>query len=392
MITPEEAAAIVRQHVRVLPAERLPLVELAGRVLAERVEGTEDLPPFSASTMDGYAVRSADSGDRRLVGDRFAGRMDELTVGPGTAAYITTGAPIPDGADAVVKVELTSESDGVVRIEEEPPAGHNIRAPGYDLRKGELVADVGTILNPASIGLLASAGRVDALVGRRPRVSVLSTGDELVEPGRTPGPGQIRDSNRYALLAALAGLNVDVRFAGLAPDEEDAQRAFLTERIADSDVLISSGGVSMGRKDLMKRLLPELATVHFQQVSMRPGKPVTFATVEGGPLIFALPGNPVSSLIGFELFVRPALLSLQGAGWPERHRVRVRLTHATKPTPRTDYVRAVVTRDREALVATATGEQGSSRLASLAAANALLVLPPEGAPYKTGSIVDALLL
>ncbi|WP_163573672.1 molybdopterin molybdotransferase MoeA [Fodinicola feengrottensis] len=241
LISPGAATALVRSKVSLLPAESVPLAELAGRVLAESVVSEDDLPPFPASTMDGYAVRAADGEvDRRLVGDRFAGKMDELTVGPGEAAYITTGAPLPAGADTVVKVELTEETGGVVRLQGSPGDRKNIREPGHDLRKGEEVAAAGTLLTPAAIGLLAAAGRTTALVGRRPRVSILSTGDELVEPGERPGPGQIRDSNRFALLAALNGLNADVRYAGLAPDNADRQRAFLTDRLADSDVLITS--------------------------------------------------------------------------------------------------------------------------------------------------------
>jgi len=233
------------------------------------------------------------------------------------------------------------------------------------------------------------------LVTRRPRVSVLATGDELVEPGQPLGPGQIRDANRFALVTALAPLGVTVSYAGLAPDTDDAQRAFLIERIADSDVVITSGGVSMGRKDLIKGLLVELATVHFRQVRMRPGKPFTFATAgpEGKTLLFGLPGNPVSGLVGFEVFVRPALLAMQGHQQSDRPQAHVRLAHDVTPIDRIDYMRVALRRaDDGVLEAASTGPQQSSRLASFIGADALAIIPPRNTPYAAGEMVDALLL
>lgn len=393
LIEPAEATAIIRAHLRTLPAERAPLTDLAGRVLREDVTSEEDQPPFPAATMDGYAVVADDGAAvRRIIGDQLAGTVEAFHVERGTAAYITTGAPLPPGADAVVPVEKTARAGDGVRIAEAPRAGQNVRPVGSDLRRGDRVLAAGTALTPAAIGLLASLGRTDARVTRRPRVSILATGDELVEPGQPLGPGQIRDSNRFALLAALAPLGVAVQYAGIAPDTDAAQRAFLTARIADSDVVITSGGVSMGRKDLIKGLLAELATVHFRQLRMRPGKPFTFATA-GATLLFGLPGNPVSGLVGFEVFVRPALLALQGHAAADRPRARVRLAHAVTPVDRIDYMRVTLQRAADGtLVAASTGAQQSSRLASFIGAQALAIIPPRATPYAAGEPVEAILL
>ncbi len=396
LLEPSEATAMIRAHTSPLPTERARLMDLAGRVLMEDVISGEDQPPFPAATMDGYAVIADDpTAVRRIVGDQFAGTIEEFHVERGMAAYITTGAPLPPGADAVVQIERTTQTAAGVRIGETPRAGQNIRPVGSDLKRGDRVLAAGTVLTPAAVGLLASLGRTDALVTRRPRVSVLATGDELVEPGQPLGPGQIRDSNRFALVAALAPLGVTIVYAGLAPDTDVAQRAFLIERIADSDVVITSGGVSMGRKDLIKGLLVELATVHFRQVRMRPGKPFTFATAgpEGKTLLFGLPGNPVSGLVGFEVFVRPALLAMQGHKQIDRPHARVRLAHVVTPIDRIDFMRVTLRRaDDGVLEAASTGPQQSSRLASFIGADALAIIPPRDMPYAAGEMVDALLL
>jgi molybdenum cofactor synthesis domain-containing protein len=396
LLEPSEATATIRAHTSPLPTERARLMDLAGRVLMEDVISGEDQPPFPAATMDGYAVIADDpTAVRRIVGDQFAGTIEGFHVERGMAAYITTGAPLPPGADAVVQIERTTQAAAGVRIGETPRAGQNIRPVGSDLKRGDRVLAAGTVLTPAAVGLLASLGRTDALVTRGPRVSVLATGDELVEPGQPLGPGQIRDSNRFALVAALAPLGVTIVYAGLAPDTDVAQRAFLIERIADSDVVITSGGVSMGRKDLIKGLLVELATVHFRQVRMRPGKPFTFATAgpEGKTLLFGLPGNPVSGLVGFEVFVRPALLAMQGHKQIDRPHARVRLAHDVTPIDRIDFMRVTLRRaDDGILEASSTGSQQSSRLASFIGADALAIIPPRDMPYAAGEMVDALLL
>jgi gephyrin len=394
LVHPDEARAIVLRHSRVLPIESLALRDAAWRVLAEDVRATEDHPPFPAATMDGYAVVAADGSPwREVIGVQTAGQpiADEVTAG--TAVRITTGAPVPRGADAVVRVEHTEVADDHVIVHQaEVTPGENIRPIGFDLRRGDLLLSAGTRLGPAEIGLVAGLGLSPIAVRRRPRVSILSTGDELVEPGEPLGPGQIRDSNRFSLIAALQAEGADVVWAGKGHDARDALERLVRERLAESDVLITSGGVSMGETDFIKAILRDLATVHFRRVFMKPGKPFNFATV-GERLIFSLPGNPVSALVGFELFARPALATLAGRSDVERPRVPVTLAHETPPTDRIEYQRAIVRVDGEGrLVASTTGNQASSRLASMVGANALLVIPPRHEMYRAGERVEALLL
>jgi molybdenum cofactor synthesis domain-containing protein len=300
---------------------------------------------------------------------------------------------VPSGATAVVPVEATELADEHVIVHQERVAlGENIRPVGVDLAKGSVVLKRGSLLGAAEMGLLAGLGIDPVAVTRRPRVSVLSTGDELVEPADMPGPGQIRDANRFSLIAALAEAGAEVVWAGRGPDEATALRSFLVDRIAGSDVVITSGGVSMGDLDLVKPLLSELAEVHFRRVFMKPGKPFNFATSDD-TLIFSLPGNPVSALVGFEVFLRPALRSMLGATEIDRPRARVRLDHSVQPSDRIEYQRAIVRVDSEGrLRASTTGPQASSRLASLIGANALIAVPPGSDPIREGSHVEAILV
>ena len=395
--SPDEALAIVLEHAVPLDIERVALHEAAWRVLAEDLIAAEDHPPFAAATMDGFAVQAEDiSPWREIIADQMAGSVISQQVTPGTAIRITTGAPVPEGADAVIPVEETelSEDHVIIHATDLTP-GTNIRPIGADLRRGDHLLVAGALLGPAELGLVAGVGCVPVPVRRRPRVSVISTGDELIEPGEHVGPGQIRDSNRFSLIAALQAEGADIRWAGHAPDARDPLRALLLARIADSDVVITSGGVSMGELDLVKALLVEIATVHFRRLFMKPGKPFTFATAgEGGKtLFFGLPGNPVSALAGFELFVRPALATLGGrTGW-ERPRVPVRLAHDVQPSDRIEYQRATVRVGADGtLVGTTTGGQGSSRLMSWIGANALLVILPREGVYAAGERVEAMLL
>jgi molybdenum cofactor synthesis domain-containing protein len=394
LLHPDEARAKVMSRVRRLAREETPLRDAAWRFLASDVVAADDHPPFPAATMDGYAIIAEDPSPwREIVGRQTAGHVADLEINLGTAAWITTGAPVPGGATAVVPVEATELADGhVVVHQEHVEVGDNIRPIGVDLAKGAVVLTAGSQIGPAEIGLLAGLGVEPVPVTRKPRVSVLSTGNELVEPGETPAPGQIRDSNRFSLIAALQEAGAQVIWAGMAPDELEPLRRLLAERIAESDVVVTSGGVSMGDLDLVKGLLEELAQVHFRRLRMKPGKPVHFATA-GDTLLFGLPGNPVSVLVGFEVFMRPALRAMLGAADIERPRVPVRFDAPVRPGDRIEYQRAKVRVELDGtLAATSTGPQASSRLLSAVGANALVEVPPGTEPIPAGSALNALLI
>jgi len=308
----DEALALVLEWVQPLAAEDVPIARAAGRVVAELALAVTDLPPFDSSAMDGYAVRAADTpGHLTVVGHSAAGKPEARALGAGEAIVISTGAVVPDGADAVVPVERTS---GDVEVEGVRP-GDNIRPRGGDARTGDVIVEHGDVLRPAQLGALAAAGVVTVRCTRRPRVSVLATGSELRGPGETLAPGEIYESNTVLLAAQLESAGAEATVLASVGDDESATRAAL-KRGLESDVLVTSGGVSVGPHDLVRGALAELdAEEIFWRVAVRPGKPIAFA-VRGGTLVFGLPGNPVSSLVGFELFVRPALLALQGARVP----------------------------------------------------------------------------
>ncbi len=393
MIPVEEARRIVLDHVSVRAAGEVSFQEALGRVLAEDVDATEDMPPFAASAKDGFAVRAADGlAPRRLLGEQHAGVVTDLRVEPGTAVRITTGAPVPPGADAVVMVEYTDVDDGVVMIHKAVRPRDDVRPAGQDIARGQRVLTAGTPIGPPEIGLLAAVGRVRVSVHPPPRVAVMSTGDELVEPRETPGPSQIRDSNRYTLAAAARRAGAEVVDLGHAPDTVPALTAQIRHGLAEADVVVTSGGVSMGELDLVKPLLEQIGTVHFGRVRIKPGKPVTFATVDGKPFL-ALPGFPVSSLVAFEVFVRPALRKMAGHSELFRPRRCARLRHDVQhAADRPEFQRAVVEWEGNRLLASTTGFQGSGRLLSLVGANALLALPEGPEDFRAGDEVEALLL
>lgn len=393
MLTPREALDIILAHVERLPTERVGLLEAAGRVLAEPVVAPEDHPPFPAATMDGFAVIHDDTSPwREIIGEQFAGHVVDVTVTPGTAVRITTGAPLPPGADAVVPVEdVEVVDDHVVIRRETVRPGENVRPVGVDVRRGELVISAGTVLGPAEIGLLASLGISSVAVSRRPRVSVLSTGDELVEPDAPLGPGQIRDSNRFMLVAAARQAGAEVVWSGRGPDDVEQLTALLRERIAESDVVVSSGGVSVGERDLISAALRTLGTVHIERLFMKPGKPFHFVTA-GSTLVFGLPGNPVSALVGFEIFVATALRAMTGQQPVEPELVTVVLEHDIEPGDRIEYQRAVVRCDADGVLrARNTGPQASARLLSAVGANAYVIVPPRAEPYRAGERLVAIL-
>jgi molybdenum cofactor synthesis domain-containing protein len=390
---PAEALETILSLTPTLPIERVPIVEAAWRVLAEDIVAPENHPPFPASTMDGFAVMAEDDSPwREVIGVQAAGSVLDVEVTPGTAVQIMTGAPLPRGADAVVRVENTETADDHVIVHQESiNPGENIRPVGTDIAAGELVLAAGTTIGPPEIGLLASLGFDPVPVRKRPVISIVSTGDELLEPSMAITPGKIRDSNRFSLLAALQQTGAIIDWMGKGPDDRDHLYQLLTERIAASDVVITSGGVSMGELDIIKSILGDLAEVHFRRVFLKPGKPLNFATA-GETLIFGLPGNPVSALVSFELFLRPALRSMMGYREVTRPAIEVVLAHDVQPTDRIEYQRAVVSQDESGrLVAVTTGVQASSRLASLTGANALVIIPPREQHYAAGEAVQATL-
>lgn len=388
-----EAQRIITSHTPCLGTEEISLYEAEGRTLAEDVVADIEMPPFPTTTVDGYAIIASDGmTPRRVLGEVSAGHSGESSLGAGEALRIMTGAPLPQNADAVAMVEHVVANGDYIQTTQTPSPGDGILPRGIDLQANQNVLARHARLGPAEIGLLATVGRSRISVYRRPVVAVVSTGDELVEPHDPLGPGNIRDSNRYALLASVADAGGIPLSFGTVRDDESEQRRRIEEALEAADVLLTSGGVSVGSRDLIKPILEQLGTVHFGRVSVRPGKPLTFATFESGKLAFGLPGFPVSSLVTFEVFVRPTLLRMQGRLDPSRPWVKVKLTEELRPTPdRTDYQRVIVTWSEGELVASSTGRQVSSRIMSMIGANALVRVSPGNEPIPPGSLADAML-
>ena len=387
MIEPQEALRIVLEKSPRLEAVEVPLPEADGAVLDESVASDSDLPPFDKSAMDGYAVRSADLArlpvELRVAEELPAGTAPTRPIQGGSCAKIMTGAPVPAGADRVVKVEDTEAlPDGRIRILRTDP-GRNICARGEDVRKGETVLEVGRVLRPPEIGLLASVGRERVRIVRRPTVAVLATGDELVSVSTVPGPGRIRDANSWSLLACCRRAGVGAESLGVARDTE----ADLREKIArglERDVLLVSGGVSVGEWDLVPKVLRDLGvTIHFATVRMKPGKPTLFAT-HGRGLVFGLPGNPVSTIVGFHLFVLPALRRMMGWADPAPPTVAATLAGETRVRGnRKAFVPAVLRREGKTWAAEVIETRGSADLVGFSRADALVVLEPGTHPAGT---------
>jgi molybdopterin molybdotransferase len=394
MVEVGQALETILAKVQPLGREQVELTRARGRFLAEDVVADADLPGWPRSSVDGYAVIAADPGSElEVLEEVTAGRLASARVSPGTSVRIMTGGALPEGADAVVMVEDVDEVDGRAILQRKPRSGENVHPPGMDLTSGQPVLCKGTRIGPAEVGLLATIGCTSVPVFKRPRVAVLATGDELVEPHQTPPPGAVRDSNRYALMSAAAEAGAEVIWHGHAQDDEAALERAMREGLGAADVLLTSGGVSMGTRDLIKPLLERMATIHFGRISFKPGKPLTFATTHDGKFAFGLPGFPVSSLVTFEVFVRPALLKLQGAERCLRPRLEVALGHEIRPDAyRLEYQRATLTWEDHRFVARTTGLQSSSRLMSIVGANALLEVEPGTQVLPTGTMVPALLL
>ncbi len=365
--------------VPLLDSESVGLADAVGRVLSQAVAAPEDVPGFDNSAMDGYAVRGADvanpGADLEVTADLPAGQVAGVVVGPGQAVRIMTGAPIPEGADTVVRVEDTSSADGRVRIQAAVEAGTYVRPAGGDVNIGDEVIAAGTRLGPAHVGMLAALGVSSPIVARRPRVAVLSTGDEL-QPVDTLAlrPGMIRDSNRPMLAAMVAEAGGEVVDLGRIGDDADRLRAVIGRAVVEAEAIISTGGVSMGDYDVVKAVLGPEAGVDFISVAMSPGKPLGLGMVGGRPF-FGLPGNPVSVMVSFEQFARPALLAMQGAGALLRPRVSgVAGADFTSDPSKEAFLRAVIV-DHDRLEVVPTGGQASNVLSGAARAGCFAVLP-----------------
>ncbi|XP_070842938.1 gephyrin b isoform X9 [Chaetodon auriga] len=412
----DKAFITVLEMTAVLGTEIINYRDGMGRVLAQDVYAKDNLPPFPASVKDGYAVRAADGpGDRFIIGESQAGEQPTHTVMPGQVMRVTTGAPIPCGADAVVQVEdteLLRESEDFVfqgteelevRILVQARPGQDIRPIGHDIKRGECVLAKGTHMGPSEIGLLATVGVTEVEVQKFPVVAVMSTGNELLNPEDDLHPGKIRDSNRSTLLATIQEHGYPTINLGIVGDNPDDLLNALNEGISRADVIITSGGVSMGEKDYLKQVLDiDLhAQIHFGRVFMKPGLPTTFATLDmdgARKLIFALPGrNPVSAVVTCNLFVIPALRKMQGILDPRPTIIKARLSCDVKLDPRPEYHRCILTwHHQEPLPwAQSTGNQVSSRLMSMRSANGLLMLPPKTEQYvelHKGEVVDVMVI
>lgn len=402
MLSPESArrrilAALAR--LAPLPPERVPLAAALGRALAEDLVADDDLPPFPASMMDGYALRSSDA---RKAGARlpvafevFAGDPPAPALPPGACCRITTGAPLPEGADAVEMQEEVHGDRVVASFERPVAAGRFVRARGSDLRAGDVALRAGTALDPAATGLAAALGRRHVAVYGRPRVVILPTGDELAPPGRALRPGEIRESNGAALAAAVQEAGAEARVLPVARDRAESLAASLREA-RGADALLTVGGVSVGERDLVRNALRRAgARLHFWRAAIRPGKPIAFG-LWNRTAVFGLPGNPASALVTFELFVRPALRALAGLAGDGRGRTWIRLSQAQeKPIDLTVYLR-VRMGERPGTPGFPWAEplptQRSGDLRSLAGADALAVLPAGVARFRRGAKVLAILL
>ncbi len=392
----QEARRIILEQVVVLPAEQVPLQEAAGRVLAADVAMPWDLPPWDNSAMDGFAVRSADcTGPVRLkvTGYIPAGGLPAGAVGPGEAIRIMTGAPLPPGADAIAPVEEVDEAGDAIGLRGPVRPGAHVRRRGEDLRAGEVALAAGTVVGPGEVSALASAGRVMVPVVRRARVAILSTGDELVAPGEPLGPGQICDSNGVAMAAAVRLAGGEPLLLGIARDERPALRALL-ERGLEADLLVTTAGVSAGDRDLVKEVLEELEVRRlFWKVDIKPGRPTAFG-LRGQTLVFSLPGNPVSSLLTFEQFVRPALLRMMGHRRVFRPLRSALLQEPLAKAPgRVHFVRVRLGRGPDgALLATTAGNQETGILKTLLRADGLAIIPAEQGRLEAGQPVQVQLL
>lgn len=386
----EDARARILGAAVAMPAETVALTPAIGRVLREPVVAIRNQPPFDASAMDGWAVRHADgAAPRRIVGESAAGHGYEPTLGPGETVRIFTGAPVPAGADAVIIQEQASRDGDVLSVDAAPGAGANIRRAGGDFAAGAVLLDAGLRLDPWRVSLAAAAGRPDLVVARRPRVAILSTGEEIVAPGSTPGPWQIFNSGGPALAALVAAWGAEITPLPPVGDSEEA----IAQAVADAacDLIVTIGGASVGDHDLVKPALARLGLqLHVESLKMRPGKPMWFGVLRDGRRVLGLPGNPASAMVCAELFLRPLLAAMLGAE-TTLPIVTARLAEDLPANgPREHWMRARLAVVDGVLRATPLRDQDSSLVTIFAAADALLRRPIEAAAAKAGDLVEVL--
>jgi len=397
LIDHHEAVRLVLENTPRSPTVRVPLEEAQGLALSEDVRAKFDSPPFDNSAVDGYALRSADAETGRVfrvVDEAPAGRPARKKVGEGEAVKIFTGGLIPEGADAVVMVENTSGWGEEFELKKATASGNNLRRAGEDVRKGDVILRAGTELGPPEIALAATQGYGDLPVYRRPRVVILSTGTELVEPGRRDlARGEIFDSNSFALFAQAREAGAEVRRITAASDDAEVLRAAMEEALASADVVVTSGGVSVGEKDLVKETLLELGVEQvFWGIKLKPGKPIFFGTWENARF-FGLPGNPVSAMVCFELFVRPVLMRMMGREDKRRPRVKVHFDEDVENRlGRMHAMRVNLYRTVKGWRAESVGAQGSGLVSSLTKADALALIGPESEGVRAGEPVEAIVL
>lgn len=388
----EQALGIVLGSVSPLAREIRPLLDCLGSVLAEEVPADMDIPPFDNSAMDGYAVMAADTAGAtpekpvslRVIADLPAGYPPHALVRFGEAVRIMTGAPMPSGTDAVVRTEEVERGDGTVMISKPVPSGNDLRRAGEDVRKGEVILRQGIPLRPAEIGMLATLGRTRAQVVRTPRVAVLATGDELVAPDEPVTPGKIRNSNLYSISAQVKACGGEPLPLGVARDTAAELEARIRQGIIGADMLLTSGGVSVGDYDVVKTVLARMGEILFWRVKMRPGSPVTFGRIAGKPM-FGLPGNPSASMVAFEQFVRPAILKMSGRTRLRRRQVEATLEEGVKNRVGVrNFVRAIATEEKGEWRVRPAGSQGSGILRTMVQANSILVIPETVARLQPG--------
>lgn len=396
LVPVEEARERILSQIKPLQPLELPLQEAEGCVLADDVVAPGDIPDFASSAMDGFAVRSSDVAgatpslpvELRIVGRALIGRRPESTVGGGESLRIATGAPVPAGADAVVPIENCEVVADTVRILGPWPEGKHVRPAGEDVRGGEVILKAGRRIGAPELGLLATAGFSHPLVHPRPRVVVLSTGDELIPPGQTPEFGQVRDSNGYLLFGALREAGAVPVMAGIVRDEVEDLREVVFSHLVQADAFVSSGGVSVGERDVVKAAFFRRGEMDFYKVAMQPGMPQGFGHVEGKPF-FGLPGNPVSVFVSFEVFIRPVLRKMMGRRQLFRPEVTARLdADVSGPIGKTQFARVRVRRTEEGWIATPTGARGSNLIATVTRANGLAIVPPGVETAAAGTEVD----